>query len=514
LIVDLADRRLTEAVNKKVCVVGTGIGGGSFIARYGKDKGDMVVIEAGSKRENADVTGESGGRDFGLAMTREISLGGTSNAWRGLCSPLDRIDFVGRRWMNMSGWPIGPDDLNPHYAEAARLMGLPEFSDFASARMEPGTMALSHAFDFDRNTLENKYFLQTRPPRNFRDDLLQRFRRSEDLLLLNAVAVEIVTNREGNLAERLLVKVPGGESVDIRARHFVLAAGALETPRLLLNSRRWNRKGVGNDHDLAGRFLMDHPMGSLSQLRLDRIRRAPLYHSVKIGPKHYIKAGFVLTEELQERHRLPNHCFHLWPSFHCGIDDRFEKLRRNLITARKRRLKPDDILALVSSPNTLYRILTYLFPIEACYRFADLFFVTEQVPNPNSAVSLSEKKDRFGYPIARIAWKLAQEDLDSISVFNDLALNALTSHGTRIAFRRTKDRIGETLTSAAHHLGTARMAADARRGVVDRNLKVWGVDNLHICDASVFPTSGNANPALTISALAIRLADRLADIPS
>lgn len=511
MIFDLADKRLPGAVDKKVCVVGTGIGGGSFIARYLKDKGDTVVIEAGSKRENADVTGESVGRDFGLSMTREISLGGTGNAWRSLCSPLDRIDFVGRRWMNMSGWPIGPNDLDPHYAEAARLLDLPEFSSFASARMEPGTMALAHAFDFDRNTLGNKIFLQTRPPRNFRDDLLQRFRRSDDLLLMNAVAVEIVTNREGNVAENILVKAPGGESVEIHAKHFVLAAGALETPRLLLNSRRWNGKGIGNDHDLAGRFLMDHPMGSLSQLQLDRIRKAPLYHSVKIGPKHYMKAGFVLTEAMQEKYRLPNHCFYLWPSSHRGIDDRFEKLRRNLITARKRWLKPVDILALMSNPNTLYRILTYLFPIEACYLYADLFFVTEQVPNRSSTVSLSEKKDRFGYPIARIDWRLAQEDLDSIAAFNELALNALASGGTRISFRKTKDRIGETLTSAAHHMGTARMAADARRGVVDRDLKVWGVDNLHICDASVFPTSGNSNPALTISALAIRLADRLAD---
>jgi choline dehydrogenase-like flavoprotein len=514
LIVDLADKRLSGAVEKKVCVVGTGIGGGSFIARFLKDKGDMVVIEAGGERENANVTGESGGRDFGLTMTREISLGGTSNAWRGLCSPLDRIDFVERRWMNMSGWPIGPNDLNPHYAEAARLLDLPEFSRFASARTEPGTMALARALDFDRNTLANKFFLQTRPPRNFRDDLLRRFQRSDDLLLMNAVAVEIVTNREGDVADTILVKGPGGETVEIRAKHFVLAAGALETPRLLLNSRHRNGKGVGNDHDLVGRFLMDHPMGSLSQLRLDRIRKAPLYHSVKIGPKHSMKAGFVLTEELQEKHRLPNHSFHLWPSFHRGIDDRFEKLRRNLITARKRRLKPGDILALVSSPNTLYRILTYLFPIEACYLYADLFFVTEQFPNRNSAVSLSEKKDRFGYPIARIDWKLAQEDLDSIAAFNGLALNALATGGARISFRKTKDRIGETLTSAAHHTGTARMAADARSGVVDRDLKVWGVDNLHICDASVFPTSGNANPALTISALAIRLADRLADILS
>ena len=64
MIVDLADNRLAEVVNKKMCVVGTGIGGGSFIARYFKGKSDMVVIEAGSERENADVSWRFGRARF------------------------------------------------------------------------------------------------------------------------------------------------------------------------------------------------------------------------------------------------------------------------------------------------------------------------------------------------------------------------------------------------------------------------------------------------------------------
>ena len=67
----------------------------------------------------------------------------------------------------------------------------------------------------------------------------------------------------------------------------------------------------------------------------------------------------------------------------------------------------------------------------------------------------------------------------------------------------------DNLSSAAHHMGTARMGVSEENAVVDSNLKVFGFDNLHICDASVFPSGGNANPSLTISALAFHAVEKL-----
>jgi hypothetical protein len=222
----------------------------------------------------------------------------------------------------------------------------------------------------------------------------------------------------------------------------------------------------------------------------------------------------VLKEELQRCYRLPNHCFFLWPSFRNGIDDRFENLRRKLITARKNKLSIFDFVTLLSHPNTVYRLLSYILPIEAYYRNADLFFLTEQIPNPQSQVSLSDEKDQYGYPIAKINWVVSNRDLDSVATYNRIALNALSSRANRVSYTKKDAEINPTLTSAAHHLGTARMSTSPQSGVVDLNLKVWGVDNLYISDASVFPTSGNVNPALTICALAIRLADRLLKNPA
>jgi choline dehydrogenase-like flavoprotein len=509
MIVDLAKSRWRKSIRRRICVVGTGIGGGSFITRYSRWRDDLVVVEAGGEQESTLIRSVSVGRAFGLAATRMIALGGTSNIWRGLCGPLDPIDFAPRPWIDSRGWPIDFADLQAYYSEACRLLGLPGLSSLTPLPGNRSIANLAGDMDFDRASLTHKFFIHKSPPKNFKHVLRDRFQRGEKILLLNAVAVEIVTNREGRAVRKIIARDPYGNVLEIYADYFVIAAGALETPRLMLNSRRWQAPHGGPDRNLVGRFLMDHPMGSLSQIRFGRICRAPLYHSVNIRPRQHLKTGLVLTKALQQRHRLPNHCFFLWPSFRNGIDDRFENLRRKLITAKRKKLSPTDFATLVLHPNTVYRLLAYIFPIKAYYRNADLFFVTEQVPNPQSRVALSCTKDCFGYPVAEINWQVDHQDFDSIATCNHLALKAFATGANRPDFRKKKAEFSATLTSAAHHLGTARMSDSPRNGVVDKNLKVWGIDNLYISDASVFPTAGNANPALTISALAIRLADRL-----
>jgi len=399
--------------------------------------------------------------------------------------------------------------LTPYYRNASMMLGLPAFSYFTPHPDDQRINALAGDMNFDREYLTHKFFIHKRPPRNFKHALLYRFKHGENLLLINAVAVEVITNSEGNVVQKIMARDPQGNATEIFAKYFVIAAGALETPRLMLNSQRWQTTGIGQNQNMVGRCLMDHPMGSLSQIRLESIRKASLYHSVNIGFRQNLKAGLVLKEELQRRYRLPNHCFYLWPSFRYGIDDRFENLRRALITSRRKKLDATDFVALLSNPNTVYRLLSYVLPIKALYRYADLFFVTEQIPNPQSNVSLSEEKDRYGYPIAKVHWRVSNEDLDSIAAFNQVALKAFSSGANRVSYRKRNSQIGPTLTSAAHHLGTARMSNSPQTGVVDQNMRVWGMENLYICDGSVFPTSGNANPALTICALAIRLGDLL-----
>jgi choline dehydrogenase-like flavoprotein len=157
------------------------------------------------------------------------------------------------------------------------------------------------------------------------------------------------------------------------------------------------------------------------------------------------------------------------------------------------------------------RVLQQRLCVHPFTTFGDMFFMTEQLPNPLSRVELSENKyDRFGYPVARVNWQLSQDDITSFQRYHDLLLASVGANST-IASTRT-DSIAEWVTSvssAAHHLGTARMAHTAKDGVVDSNLKIFASENVWVCDGSVFPTAGSANPSLTICALGHRLANHL-----
>ncbi len=139
---------------------------------------------------------------------------------------------------------------------------------------------------------------------------------------------------------------------------------------------------------------------------------------------------------------------------------------------------------------------------------------SEQQPNPESRILLSDKVDALGMPRANVRWKLTELTLHTIRKYVETL---------REQFRRAG--IGEIevdpwvfddsaswtehITDQFHHIGTTRMDHSPRAGVVDQNCQVHGVANLYIGSAAVFPTSGHSNPTLTIIALCLRMADRL-----
>jgi choline dehydrogenase-like flavoprotein len=148
---------------------------------------------------------------------------------------------------------------------------------------------------------------------------------------------------------------------------------------------------------------------------------------------------------------------------------------------------------------TLSRGVTELIVVNYC----------EQIPNPQSRVYLGEMRDRLNMPRLVLDWRIQQEETRSL-----LRLHALVDkylrQGNLGYLDSASEPFGERLyTDASHHIGTARMSRNPREGVVDERCKVHGIDNLFIAGSAVFPTSGHANPTLTIVALAIRLAAHL-----
>lgn len=500
------------AIDTDVCIVGTGIGGGTLVEQLARSKTRFVAVEAGGLKKSEAVTMDNVGRQFVMPVTRCIELGGTSNLWHGVLSPLDRADFAARPWIPGSGWPITYEQLEPYYQKAAALLGVEHYGYYEEATLADPWKSQLPMMPFNRAVLENKLFQQKIAITRFKQVVRRVLESTEDQhCLMNTVALELVPGESRGRAAHLVARTTSGSEIQVRAKVFLVAAGALETPRLLLNSRRMNEKGAGNEHDNVGRYLMDHPMGNLLQIKFNRPVRAPIYSDTKSSPAMKVKTGLLFTRAVQEREGLPNHCFYIRPSFVEGINDESEQIKLSLLTLRDSRMTAADFLRVIKHPNVVAQVLAYKTWLRVTYKYGDLFFLTEQVPYAESRVSLSEHKDAFGYPRAKVDWKVSRADIDSMErSYRVLTKEAFSTEDYTFTHKSWEEtRWEERYSSAAHHVGTARMAKQAADGVVDENLRVFGIDNVYVCDGSVFTTAGNVNNSLTISALAIRLAEHV-----
>ncbi len=489
----------------KYCLIGTGIGGGMLL-RSLIDKGcndPIAVVEAGGQKRKKEEQYESVGLPFRM-ITISVQLGGTSNLWHGVLSYLDDVDFEEREWIPKSGWPISKADLMPYYHKAAAFWGVENLDYFDIEQLPADLQERLLDIGFNRDYLENKLFQQPLQIKSLRSDANEIAAKYDNVhLFTESAGLELILDENGKHYTACKIGQRDGSTQLIEADTFILCAGALETPRILLNSQGQTNRNVGH-------YLMDHPMGNLLQLEFKEPKSAPLYSDMRYGRGTKIKTGLTFKKEVQEKYRLPNHNFYIRPSFVRGIDDMSEKVKLSLLTYKSGQVSFRDFWNTITHLNVVKQILTYKFSLNVKYKYADLFFLTEQVPYYESLVGLSAKKDRFGYPIAKVDWQLSDYDKDNMKQVFDLCLHEFFK-GEDVTFTHKEGEYfwEDIFTSGAHHVGTARMAATEEDGVVDSDLKVFGFNNLYVCDGSVFPTSGNVNIGLTISAFAMRLADKL-----
>jgi choline dehydrogenase-like flavoprotein len=131
------------------------------------------------------------------------------------------------------------------------------------------------------------------------------------------------------------------------------------------------------------------------------------------------------------------------------------------------------------------------------------------MPNPQSRVYLSDKRDRFNMPLLVLDWQLRPEETHNLLRLQALLDTTLRQQHLGCLETPAAPFSEQLYTDASHHIGTTRMSTDPRQGVVNAECQVHGVANLFIAGSAVFPTAGHANPTLTIVALAIRLAEHL-----
>jgi choline dehydrogenase-like flavoprotein len=472
--------------------------------------------------------------------------------------PLDPIDFEKRDWLPHSGWPITRADLDPFYARA-HAVGQSAAYDYEPEHWADET---GRPVPFEGGRLASRMFHF-----GLRDVFIVDYRRELEqapniTLYTHATVVALETDEAGRQVTQARIRHFDGREQCFNGKRFVLAVGGLETPRLLLLSNRVHKDGLGNAHDVVGRFLMDHPVirsGYFVPPDKSTFRRMSFYDTRWVGGKMVV-AKPVITEAVMRSEQLMNTTAVLFPRvgekgsdplrwfFPKGPHFRSPAVTsaRTLAMALKRGKVPpgmaghigtmlgglDDMLfywwrknqAVVhhhcpcahwKNRGVLHQYgldhggWSRLDDLEHKYGCFEMLHMTEQAPDPGNRIVLGDEVDALGCRRMQIHWTWNDIDIRSTRRAQDIYADELGKVLGPFTLQRDRDVPTILLPSVHHHMGTARMHADPKQGVVDSECRIHGVDNVSIASSAVFTTGGYANCTLTIMAFAIRIADRL-----
>lgn len=500
---ELANDSLIEG---DLCIVGAGAAGISIAMEWANTSHRVILLEGGGFEYDDRVQDLYRGRNTGqhyfpLKSTRLHYFGGTTGHWGGFCAVLDPIDFARRDWVDQSGWPIAHDDLTPFYRRAHDYLDLGHY-DYTAAYWQQRYTDLK-ALPLIGNTVWNKIWRFSPPTRfgtKYRDPIVKA---GNIALYTYANLVDIRATESLSAVREVIVRNYAGKTHRVRARRFVLACSAIQNARVLLAANSQAPAGLGNDRDLVGRYFMEHIEVKSAELWLKQPAALSFYLQ---NPR--ARAELAISAKGQEEHRILNGTASLIP----------------LATARK--LKPVIEAWSSDDPRQSQEQMHYTQDTAAGgrvqrllesgkHRAFELQTRMEQAPNPLSRVSLDTARDELGVPRATLHWALTPLEKRSIrKMYQLIGREAGAAGFGRVRLmeylRDEQDDSWPPFTGGGwHHMGTTRMGDHPSRGVVDPDCRVFGIDNLYVAGASCYPTSGAANPTLTLVALSLRLSDHL-----
>lgn len=515
------------ALDADLCIIGGGAAGVAMALRLrGAPLKIMLLESAGLSPDSATralSAGETTGIPyFPLEDSRVRMLGGSTYRWGARSAPMTPVDFEARAWVPMSGWPIGPEALTPYYDPVHDLVGLRRDFDYDAGvyalvgakppDIDDRRLAIA-AFQFGKNLVFGEAFAAD----------IKAARNIDAYLHANVTDVDLSADRRRIKAAS--IRTLDGKTFTARARAFILACGGIDNPRLLLN---WSGRAGAcalKANAFVGRMFMEHPTLTAGVVRAKDWQALCDIFSPGLAGGRYVETGLAPSAGLQREAKILNAVARVRPII---SEDATQALREIIWNARHRKIPLSlnwyknewlkaRVDAILKDPFSIpLNILRHMQGKPKRFR-ADsvvLELRTEQAPNPESRVTLSDAVDPFGMRRARLNWAMTALDKRTMRVMAEtvdgelrrLGLGALES----AEWLKSDDLLwADDLVGGHHHMGTTRMSASPSDGVVDADCKMHGLDNLYVAGGSVFPTASFVNPTFTILCLALRLADHV-----
>ena len=503
-----------------VVVIGSGAGGGTLGNELAQKGIDTVVLEAGGRHEADEFINDEWGsfgqlawldkrttsgswrvaKDFGgLPAWIVKAVGGSTTHWAGASLRFQEHEWRAKTHYgeidgaNLLDWPITAEDMAPYYDKAENKMGvtrtngipgLPGNNNYkvleAGAKalgykdVHTGRMAINSQDRDGRTSCQQSGFcfqgckfaakwstLYTEIPKGEETGKME--------VRANAHVLKIEHDDEGKVSGVLYADKDGNQHLQ-KARVVAVAGNSIESPRLLLNSASsMFPDGLGNSSGQVGKNYMRHMTGSVYAVfdkPVNFYRGTTMAGIITDESKHDTSRGFVGGYEME--------------TLGLGL----------------------PFMAAFLNPGAWGR--EFAGALDMYDHMAGMWLVGEDMPQESNAITLSDEKDQYGMPVPNVHF----DDHE-----NDLAMRK-HAHTQGAA---VYDAVGATVTyptppyPSTHNLGTNRMSADAKDGVVNKWGQSHDIANLFISDGSQFTTGAAENPTLTIVSLAIRQADYIAE---
>jgi choline dehydrogenase-like flavoprotein len=506
LDVETPEGRAAFARSFDVCVIGAGPAGISLARRLARHGLAVALMEAGglewSEASQAVAAGESVGLAFpDLDVARLRYLGGSSGHWNGLSRPFDAHDFEARPENPDAGWPIGKADLDPYADEVHAILDLTPIA-------VPGP---PEAQDPPTGFRRLQYYRSA--PTRFGEKYQGELAAAPNIALaVHANLVDLRLDPGLGTVTGAVFKgyAPGDPGFTVAARAYCLCCGGIENARLLLNFTAQVPEGIGNRHDLVGRYFNDHP-GTPPPLGEVIFARAPEAESQFFAPTEALAAELGTLPQLIRINATPRRPLplakELARSAQCAVP---------YADALAQAVLGDRLQCDTGGLGDWWRSRD---PEQ--YPWGRVVHNSQAVLNRDSRVTLAEATDAFGMRRARVDWRTLP--VDDVTIRENTLAFAGWLADTGLGRMRiydwvfseapiaTASAMGESMSSY-HHMCTTRMSADPKKGVVDADCKVHGLANLYVGGSSVFASTGFENPTYTIVQLALRLGDHLASV--
>jgi choline dehydrogenase-like flavoprotein len=471
------EESVRSAFRPRVCIVGTGPAGISLALRLQQRGVTCLLVEAGgydySAASQEFYRGEVIGDPYHeLRQARLRQFGGTSGHWSGWVHSLQASDFERHEHIPYSGWPISRTDLEPFAAAA---------DDILEVLPDRGHRPMTQ----DINYIHYRYS----PPVRFGAKYRAFVEQSSTIgLLLNTPVLELVPGE--NRIDSIKVSERQRGISDIRVDQVCVCTGGIENSRLLLWSNARHGGRVVKHADALGRYWMEHPV--------DDIADVVTFDNYEMQFEGHASERWLFAPSDRAKQTYAIGGAHIWMREHAENPSYLKELVQKVFCA---------------APDWSNRLLKHVGKEYHCGGLVKSEF--EQAPRPENRVELDSRTDALHMPRPRLYWKKGEFERKSALTHAILLGQALIEQNIgRLRIRNfLADNMpwpGSAQPGGWHHMGGTRMAASPATGVVDKDCKVFGMDNLYIGGSSVFTTGGHASPTYSIVQLALRLGDHLA----